>query len=356
MQLQPTILGIAIDVSGSMQSSVRNDQALDLSRLTGVERGLQTLIEDSRRLARTHHVSAGLPVRLFAYAFGLRAHPEYADLISMLRVAQTREFQVFLEEAKDRHRHAAEQKGEQMRHQAGAHAGIESLARSLFGSSVDQFKASLEESARRQLTDEAETALIADVLQYMGKQAEEHTLSVDEFGDLWGKEGGSFGEARRFLFGSTPMRSCLEQIVGRFEREKLRAATLTEERVLLILSDGEPTDGDTRQAATALRNAGIHVVGAYVTDRDVRAPRELPCRPEPSWPEGARLMFEMASPVDAAADLIASPWRSALENSGWTIPAGAHLFIQVNHSEVLADFMRVVATAIPAHQLIQKIV
>jgi hypothetical protein len=41
-----------------------------------------------------------------------------------------------------------------------------------------------------------------------------------------------------------------------------------------------------------------------------------------------------------------------LVRSGWTVPAGARLFVQVNNSEALADFMRIAGTALPLRQLI----
>ncbi|MDR0758331.1 MAG: hypothetical protein LBF85_10880, partial [Tannerella sp.] len=47
--------------------------------------------------------------------------------------------------------------------------------------------------------------------------------------------------------------------------------------------------------------------------------------------------------------------REDLLKSGWSVPEGAKLFIQTNHSDVLADFMRIVATAIPARELMKSI-
>jgi len=174
----------------------------------------------------------------------------------------------------------------------------------------------------------------------------------------------STGEAQQLIFGNTPMRACFGEVSSRFVREQGKPSNWLkrlfgqpvpkEERVLLVVSDGEPTDGDPTEYVDAMKKSGIYVACAYITDRDVREPRHLPATEEANWPEGARLLFRLASLVDSADATLtrAHPsWRRALEQSGWTAPPGARLFVQVNHSEVLADFMRVAATAIPAQEL-----
>src|SRR5438874_10874206 len=85
----PTLLGIAIDVSGSMQESIANTAAADLSRLDGVSRGFEALLADSRRLAQTYGGSQSLPLRIFSYAFGVTVDPGYADLLGILSFASS---------------------------------------------------------------------------------------------------------------------------------------------------------------------------------------------------------------------------------------------------------------------------
>jgi hypothetical protein len=346
-----TLLGVAIDVSGSMTSSIRNSQALDLSRLDGVERGFDSLLEDSRRLAREHGADAALPLRVFVYAFGLQWGGGVGDVLRILKASRSADFPKFLEASIERHRQAAMQRGENLRRQASGYSGVASLARQFgFGGVVDSISASAEADARRRLEGEAKTAVAADVAEYVRAHAAEATLSVQELADLWAGGSGKLGDTRSLIFGSTPMRACLEQAEARFARE----TRPDEQRVLLLISDGDPTDGDPTPIVERLKGAGVSIACAYVTDRDVQKPREMPDAPLPGWPSGARLLFQMASDIDAAGNQLKADgaWRDMLVRSGWTVPAGARLFVQVNNSEALADFMRIAGTALPLRQLI----
>ncbi len=53
MEFNPTLLGVAVNVSGSMTSSIRNDRAVDISRLEGVGRGIDALTENSSTWRRS---------------------------------------------------------------------------------------------------------------------------------------------------------------------------------------------------------------------------------------------------------------------------------------------------------------
>jgi len=227
MDMNPTLLGIAIDVSGSMTSSIRNNQALDLSRLGGVERGLGALLEDSRSLAQKYSGESDLPLQIFAYAFGLTVSPGYCDLFTTLQVArnieQDADFQEFVEQSKRRRIAEAERRGEQMRRQSSGYGGLGSLARSFgFGREVDRIKRNLEEDARKKLTREVEEGVKEDATRYLQSRIEQigdTTMSVSELSEMWAGGGGAFNDAKRFIFGSTPMRACLSEVEQRFERE-----------------------------------------------------------------------------------------------------------------------------------------
>ena len=154
--LASTLLGVAIDVSGSMQTNIRNSQMMDLSRLGGVEKGLSALLNDSRTVARKYGSNTDLPLRVFAYAFGLNVNPAYADLLTILRFAKdiekNTEFKAYMDNSIALRRREAEQKGEQMRRNAERqYGGLANLARSYgFGSLVDSVTRTAEEDARKE--------------------------------------------------------------------------------------------------------------------------------------------------------------------------------------------------------------
>lgn len=527
IDFKPSLLGIAVDVSGSMQSSIQNDNAMDLSRLDGVEKGIESLLRDSQRIAHEHGDGAELPLRIFVYAFGLRTGDGYADTLSLLTIleeeqrqaeqqavnagnairaaVETQEFKRMVEKAVDRAEHQARQrgediaavasspeladviekatrraeadaklKGERMRRSASSeYGGIAAAARAFgLGAVVDSVASSAAANAERQLRAEAEGRVLEAVAEFFADRmtdplpkaalkeiarvqhregtaaaekvaenklkaaaekdalkeiadflydrldgsvargdllsiAQAHnregieaanataeevlrrsaendvraaitrrlrenpdtTMTTRQLAEMWSRYSFSSTESRRVIFGSTPMRACLAEVSDRFERERGANGfipddiAITEESLLLVISDGEPTDGRGNQVAAiaaAMRDKGVHVACAYITDRDVQTPRSLVSTEQPGWPSGARLLFEMASPIEAldAMDPNEKPagaaLRQALEQAGWTVPVGARLFLQVNHSEVLADFMRVAATAMPARNLLSQ--
>jgi hypothetical protein len=99
-----------------------------------------------------------------------------------------------------------------------------------------------------------------------------------------------------------------------------------ERRMLLLVSDGEPTDGDPLPNLRKMQKLGITVVTCYVTGHDVVEPRVLRNSPDSSWPKEARLMFEAAS-VISDDDV----FTRNLLRSGWIVESNARLFLQVNH-------------------------
>jgi hypothetical protein len=124
-------------------------------------------------------------------------------------------------------------------------------------------------------------------------------------------------------------------LASRFNRIA-RMPNIGEERFLFVISDGEPTDGDPRSAFSEIRNAGVSIISCFVTDADIADPRVLWAKPQSGWSEGARLMFDIAAPLDERG-----AFARCLLSRGWEIEAGARLFVQVNHSTVLEEFIRI---------------
>lgn len=531
-----------MDVSGSMQSSIRNDKALDISRLEGVEKVVDSLLADSRRIAREWGCDEdNLPLRVFVYAFGLNAGEGCTDALALLHMVSTirqraeeqarrageqigkavaaqdfqtaantivqaaeqsarrrgaefeqilmsPEFESFLTDAKARAEANARAKGERMRATYSSYGGLAAAARSFgFGGLVDSYTSSVAANTERQLRDEAEAEVINDVVAYLEKHladpptpevirdsarawenggkkaaaealelglrneaktlatqgvvtllksrleesplseadlsklvrawyeggdsgacvaveaalrchAQEQaiaevaaalksglgdiTLTAPELAKLWSNSSLSSVDARGYLFGNTPMKACLNAISARLAREEQRTAASDEQRVLLLISDGEPTDATSLEIETlaaAIRKQGCHIACAYITNDDVQTPRDLRSVEDPQWPAGAKLLFALSSCLDDLdapnikameqkwglrkffvkrrenqANCTGAMLRQALEQGGWTVPSGAKLFLQANHSDILADFTRIALTAVPASELLRR--
>jgi hypothetical protein len=173
--------------------------------------------------------------------------------------------------------------------------------------------------------------------------------------------GASLDNGKGYYYGATPLRGCMSEITARFEREARREKNVKRDKLLLIVSDGDPTDGNPKEFSERMEKFGIQIAGAFITDRDVQGPRLLANETKTSWLNGARLMFDWVSKADrtiseygarGAPDYDRS-WRLAFEKAGWTVPAGARLFAHVNQFEILADYMRLIASTWPMKELLQ---
>jgi hypothetical protein len=163
------------------------------------------------------------------------------------------------------------------------------------------------------------------------------------------------------------MRQCLQLVNKRFERERRNAHPDTE-YVLFIASDGESTDGDPRKDAAKVAKSGVLIISCFVSSSDLMEPKRLYSSHMSNWSNGARTMFDLASHVSKDSrearyllgggmkvDSGAKPSGNLLsrisEAFGWRADSGAKLFAQINHSELLDEFMRVVLAPIYVEHL-----
>lgn len=132
------------------------------------------------------------------------------------------------------------------------------------------------------------------------------------------------------------MCAVLNAVAERFAKELpiRKQGTVT---ILFVVSDGEPTDGDPIGIADELKRRNIIIISCYLTGHDIAHPKTLFGKPQDDWIKGARLMFQMASTADDTSDFV-----RFLLRKGWTIQPDARLFVQVNHSVLLDEFIRIV--------------
>lgn len=424
LALGPRLVGIAVDVSGSMQTSIRNAAGPSLSRFESIRDALQTISGRVESVLGLGVLPQGIStVDLFAYGFGLKFVPSgVGDLLALMevvgsvpvaRVPESTDFGDPVEELQS----IAEQQGRagwgiwiadnitareasnlalnlrnnpfvaaelgrllpdfsaaEIRHalvakevvadpkgkgfwarmrearelgksvkrgeispkrittelvKAGGKAGIERQV----SEAQDLVRRLAEEPlVREQLLKKfgAEiTGSISSRLEEMG----DVTVSLSRLGSLFPTSTAGRSVAEDFIYGGTPMCRALLEVEARFARERVLAPGRAE--VLLIVSDGMPMDGDPLPIADRLRSQGVTVISCLVTDRDMQEPRVLPAKQDRHWTRNTRLMYKLASPVDGDSAQVRQ-----LVDWGWTIPPKARSFAQVNHSEVLAEFLK----------------
>lgn len=327
------LLGVALDTSGSMESSIRNEQRGNLSRLSSARDSLSRL---ARNITRELRAGASDPrkalCRIFVYAFGLR-YGDVADLVSLAKVADS----VDIRREVDARRQRLESEA---RDRYSGLSDLGSLARGYgFGGLVDDIERSVragaERAGRERIASEM-SSLLLDRANALG----DSTVTPSDLADLLDRptNGDVLEDVEPLIYGATPMLAAVSRVRDRFERTP-SPTSATEDRVFLIVSDGDPTDGDPRSGFASLRASGVTIVACYVTDGDIANPRLLLASPAKHWPAGAHLMFDAASVIDDKG-----PFAKHLLRRGWCIEPGARLFVQVNHSDVLEEFIEMAAS------------
>lgn len=261
---RPLLVGLLVDVSGSMTSSIQNRSGGSLNRLESFERSLGEVAEKARDMGAKGE--KGL-IKVFAYGFG-------------------------------------------------------------FGNLISNFLGAGSEPK------------VQDILLLPGET--EAAIDLDHLAENWDRYRQHVrGQATR-MFGDTPMRQGFEEAIDRFTRERKRRA-YSDVSVLFVLSDGEPTDVDDPseivKLAKELRNQNVEVISCYVTDADITEPRHLYGEPQSSWPNDAKLMFDVASELPRP-----SPFEAYMTERRWNVEEHGRLFTQINQSEILSEFLSVITS------------
>lgn len=330
----PVLVGVGVDLSGSMQANMRNNSGGAISRLEGFRRSLQRTVAGINKDLRQYADGEKPSFDVFAYGFGLRHRSvAYADLFSLIKVGRDVVSPEEIDQLKEKHTREVRRQYEA---KAAQYGEIADMARRYLGSFVSQ----VERSYRAEAEAEVRNRVLAEVADRMASRLRtlgDTTLSIQEVVDLWNQSGRAFEDAEDLIFGATPMCGALKEMKGRFERE-LKQRLPGTLATLFLLSDGEPTDGSPKETLEAIRGLGVTVVSCYVTDHDVAAPRTLYGQPLAGWPREARLMFDAASQLPDDSDL-----SNLLLRKGWSVHPNARLFVQLNHTDVLNEFMDVLA-------------
>lgn len=336
-ETQRLLIGTLIDVSGSMETNIRNNTGQAMTRLEGASEAIvrfgRSMKEEIERASQSEGANA---IGVFCYAFGTRTG-DVVDLFSLFKASQS--LNIESEISLRRNKYEA-----QARRSASQYSGLASLVRNHgFGSLVDSVASSLENDAKRTIRNRIASE-ISHLLFDKTRETGDTTLTVAELSSLWKHDGSArFEDMEALVYGMTPMKGAVEAAKLRFEREP---RNVNETRILFVVSDGEPTDGDPRDQFDDIKAAGVAVVCCFVTDEDISEPRRLYGDEQPGWSGAARLMFEVASKIEPDGRL-----EQKLKEVGWEMRDNARLFVQANHTDILNEFIKACGAGVSArHQ------
>ena len=163
-------------------------------------------------------------------------------------------------------------------------------------------------------------------------------IPINKLIDEWENYESHIDKLIRNMCGETPMGEAFEIAEERLLSEFQNNAYY-ENPILFILSDGVPTDATSEEVieiAKRLKSFGTIIISCYVTDKNVARPKYLYNKPDKTWDEGAKLLFDCASipPKNSAfyGYFNELEWETN-ENSG-------RLFAQINETQFLEDFLQ----------------
>ncbi len=131
-----------------------------------------------------------------------------------------------------------------------------------------------------------------------------------------------------FIYGHTPMIEALREAKRLFGMRRFHR----HHKMLVVLSDGLPTDGD---AIPDFSDADVKVVSIYITNEHLDNARRLFSEKSEAWGKGTRFMYDLSSSITTQK----IP-RTIFVKRGWEVDITGNqtrLFCQVNHPDVIDD-------------------
>ena len=132
-----------------------------------------------------------------------------------------------------------------------------------------------------------------------------------------------------YIYGGTPL------IKSLIDAKKLfRAHIDHQHKLLFVLSDGEPADGND-PPLRELDRLSVTVVCCYITRDHIAEPRRLYSRCNPDWEVGAKFMFHMSSSIPTQkiprTVFVKKDWKIDIDNNE------TRLFFQINHPDLMEE-------------------
>ncbi len=140
------------------------------------------------------------------------------------------------------------------------------------------------------------------------------------------------------IFGGSAMGQALTRTLQRLKRDLPLPQNRGLRPVLLMISDGEVIDRvHPLPVVEELKRLGVTIICCFLANKNIRRPWILRRRAKWLWPSDAKLMFSMASSVDEWPE-----FGEQLGDSRFIVKKHAQLFVQINHSEYLENFINAV--------------
>ncbi|KAF5544172.1 hypothetical protein FPHYL_11108 [Fusarium phyllophilum] len=146
-----------------------------------------------------------------------------------------------------------------------------------------------------------------------------------------------FDAIRHYMYGLTPICHTLKKALDAF-----LSKPEAERRVLVLMSDGNSTDGDPSTVASELGSKLVSIATVKLTDDRSNPQRALHYEVNPLWDEGTRHLFQMSKRIHGLTHPV-----PVLAAAGWSIPSAGEvaLFCIVCTVTALEEFCSLLLSA-----------
>ena len=327
------LVGFAIDLSGSMNESIRNTSNADISRLQSLDQSLNSLIANTRSSIRESHArKIETSLDLFVYGFGLRTMP-VCDILSLIKAGRETITKDVIEEYKERYQQEFQTKYK-------GYAGTGDVIKSLGLGGILSFGKDLTKGIGRKAVAKRLLRDMQPIIEAQVRKIGDTTLPFEEVAQMWESSEITFDSLQELIFGNTPVTEVFATLVDRFQRELQQRESRTQS-LLFLVSDGKFANSDPLPLAKKLQSMGVSIVSCFINDQDIANPRVLLNKADSQWGPEAQLMFDLSSTMGDLPEV-----RRYLLEKGWTIYPSPKLFVQLNHSDVLNEFVQVTLSMI----------
>ena len=216
-------------------------------------------------------------------------------------------------------------------------------AQSMYASTVSTFRRAEEEDIK-EVMEKAKTDLlkksvdkdsifnVQDASDVLHGYVDKEELSEERSQEL-------LRSVEPYIYGRTPLYQSIEKATKMFEENASMFSN--HKKLLFVLSDGDPTDGNAtdgeriNRALSRLTTAGVTVVSCFVTECTEIDPRRLYSKERHDWNPGAKFLFRLSSKLPTQ-----SIPRTIFVKRGWFIEITnneTRLFLQVNHPDNMRE-------------------
>ncbi|MGH2638084.1 MAG: hypothetical protein ACRDF4_02180, partial [Rhabdochlamydiaceae bacterium] len=320
---KPMLLGFALDMSSSAIANFRPGLSKENER-----NAIKLLTEAAKSVHMTRESDPDLLNRLqtslFLYAFGLKLRP-IIDVYTCMNIAQRLITPEIIEPYKKK-----------------SESPLANLINSFSGAlPIDQrrifrkFGENYVESlvAKKILEDHAERIMTT------AEQSHMMTPTLEDFWDqLEVHAGMRLYHAEHLVGGKKPSLATLFYPIIRRFRQEVNQIEEKPNTFFFFLSDGEFSSYQFAPFKQQLEELGVKIVSCYLSKRAfTNNYRILHGTAKDQWSEEAQELWKFASLAD-----MPEKGLSTLTSRGWHIEEDARLFLQINHSTMLTDFLAVI--------------